>query len=179
MKANWLDSPGKYGLVSRLLHWGMAAIFAWQFLGMIFKVTLGKTPLTGFFTSSHASLGALLFLLVALRLVWALYNARRRPGYEASCSGLMARLGHVALYGLMFAVPSLALLRSYGSGRAFAPFGIPLWSAGEDRVEWMTAAGNAAHGLLGWVLLAIIVGHLGMAIWHRVAKRDDVWQRMA
>ena len=33
----------------------------------------------------------------------------------------------MALYLLMWAVPAIALLRQYGSGRAFAPFGIPLW----------------------------------------------------
>ena len=74
-------------------------------------------------------------------------------------------------------VPILALLRSYGSGRAFAPFGIPLWGAGEDKIAWMVAAGDAAHGLLAWGLLALIVGHAGVAVWHRVVKRDHVWHR--
>ena len=32
--------------------------------------------------------------------------------------------------------------------------------------------------VLAWTLLAMIVGHASMAIWHRVALRDKVWGRM-
>ncbi|NPW37130.1 cytochrome b [Pseudomonas aeruginosa] len=178
MGSKWTDNPARFGLVSRLLHWGMAAIFAWQFIGMILLAALGETPFTLFFIGTHATLGVLLFLLVALRLAWGVKNARRRPSHGFSFSGKIARVGHAALYGLMLLVPVLALLRSYGSGRAFAPLGIPFWGSSEDKISWMVIAGDAAHGLLAWGLLALIVGHAGIAIWHRVANRDDLWQRM-
>ncbi|EMV8751938.1 cytochrome b/b6 domain-containing protein [Escherichia coli] len=179
MKFDWLDEPGKYSAISKALHWGMAAIFAWQFTGMMLLATLGETPLSIFFIGSHGALGTLLFLLVALRLVWRAYNAHCRPGYEASLSGVLAKIGHAAIYGLIIVVPLLALLRSYGSGREFMPFGIPLWGASEEKIVWLIEPADLAHGLLAWALLALIVGHIGMAIWHRVIKRDQVWQRMA
>ena len=28
----WLDTPARYGRISRWLHWGMALLFAWQFI---------------------------------------------------------------------------------------------------------------------------------------------------
>lgn len=178
MKMRWLDKPESYGAVSRLLHWSMAAVFAFQFLGMALLVVLGEIPLTKFFLGLHPSLGTLLFLLICLRLAWSGVNARRRPSYGASISDRLARLGHAALYVLMLVVPLLALLRSFGSGRAFALFGIPLWGATEDKIEWMAVTGDAAHGLLAWVLLAMIAGHAAAAIWHRLIQRDNVWQRM-
>ncbi|MHB0704259.1 cytochrome b [Roseomonas mucosa] len=175
----WLDTPARYGLVSRALHWGMALLFAWQFAGMVVKVTAGRTPLTAFLVGTHASVGALLFLLILLRGAWGLYNLRRRPPHEPGPLGLAARLGHLALYALMLAVPALALLRQYGSGRAFAPFGIPLWPASGERIEALVAPANTAHGLLAWTLLALIGGHIAMVLLHRFLWRDGVLARMA
>lgn len=175
----WCDSTGKYGLISRIMHWSMAALVAWQFLGMVLLSLLGKTPLTLFFLGTHGSLGALLFVLLAFRLIWAACNAKNRPRYEATLGGLIAKLGHIALYSLVLIVPLAALIRSYGSDRAFAPFGIPLWDARAIPIDWMIALGDAVHGVFAWVLMAIIVGHSGMALWHRYVKRDAVWQRMA
>lgn len=31
----WLDTPHRYGRISRGFHWLMAALFAWQFTGEI------------------------------------------------------------------------------------------------------------------------------------------------
>ena len=175
----WRDTPDRYGLVSRFLHWGMALLFAWQFAGMVVKVTVGRSPLTAFLVGTHASVGALLFLLILLRGAWGLYNLRRRPPHEPGPLGLAARLGHLALYALMLAVPALALLRQYGSGRAFAPFGIPLWPASGERIEALVAPANTAHGLLAWTLLALIGGHIAMVLLHRFLWRDGVLTRMA
>lgn len=172
------DNHKRYDLVSRVLHWGMAAIFLWQFLGMVLLIILGETPLTYFFLGTHGPLGAVLFVLIAIRLGWSASNTSNRPPQEASYSGKLASIGHRLLYALMIIVPLLALLRSYGSGRAFSPFGLSLWEASEQKIEWMIAVGNAAHGILAWVLLAMIVGHVGVALWHRAVKRDQVWSRM-
>ena len=168
-----LDGKEKYGLVSRLLHWGMAALMAWQFTGMILLAILGKTPLVKFFLGTHGNIGVLLLTLAALRAIWALSNASRRP----AAINTMARLGHLALYGLLLIIPTLSLIRSYGSGREFSPFGIPFWGASE-KIEWMVDLGDLLHGELAWVLLALIAGHIVMAMWHRTVKRDQVWERM-
>ena len=173
------DSARRYGLISRALHWGMAALFAWQFAGMAIKLLLGRHPVSAFFVGSHAGMGTLLFVLVLLRGAWGLLNARRRPPHRAGLLGHAARLGHLAIYGLMIAVPGLGLLRQYGSGRAFAPFGIPLWGPGQAPVPALVQAGDAAHGELGWILLAVVAGHVAMVLFHRLILRHDVLPRMA
>jgi cytochrome b561 len=176
----WLDTPQRYGLVSRALHWGMAALFLWQFAGMAVRITVGRHPVTAFMVGSHSGIGFLLLCLVLLRGAWGLANARRRPGHAPGLVGRLATLGHLALYALMLVVPSLALLRAYGSGRAFAPFGIPVFPGFEGGpIGWMTAPGHAAHGLLAWTLLALVAGHVAMVIVHRRLWRDDVLHRMA
>lgn len=125
------DTPARYGRVTRLLHWTIAALILWQFLGMAIKLALGRGPVSGFFVGLHQPVGAVLFALIVLRVAWALLNRRRRPDHGAGLVGTAARLGHLALYALMLAVPSLALLRAWGAERAFQPFGVRIFAARE------------------------------------------------
>lgn len=178
--SRWLDSPRRYGLISRLLHWGMAALFAWQFAGMILKVTLGLSPRDSFIIGTHNSVGAILLALVLVRALWALINWRNRPAHPPTLLGKLATLGHLGLYALMIYVPAVALLRLYGSGRAFSLFGVlPVWSAGGDPVKWMIAPAALTHGKLGWTLLALIAGHMIMVAVHHFIWKDDTLHKMA
>jgi cytochrome b561 len=121
----------------------------------------------------HKPVGALLFVLALLRAIWGLANAGRRP----ASVNRAAHLGHLTLYVLMLAIPAIGLLRQYGSGRAFEPFGLMVFEARPDKVQWMTDLGGLLHGELGWLFLACIVGHVGLAMWHR-RKGPDVLPRM-
>lgn len=164
----------RYGRLSRALHWAMAALFAWQFASVGARVLLPDSPLDEFLWATHKPLGALLLMLGLLRLAWALWEHPRRP---AALNGA-ARLGHLALYALMLAIPALALLRQFGSGRAFSPFGLPLMPGFDGEIEWMTALGSALHGLLGWTLLVLLVGHITMALLHGRLGGQPVLRRM-
>lgn len=171
------DAPARYGLVSRALHWGMAGLFAWQFLGMGLRLLLGRHPVSAFFVGSHTSVGTTLFGLVLLRGAWGLFQARRRPPHGAGWIERAAVAGHGLIYGLMIVVPLLALIRAWGSGRGHAVFGVPLWGPGA-RDPGLVSAGEY-HGELAWFLLLVVAGHAAMAVIHRVLLRDDVLARMA
>lgn len=176
--SRWLDAPDRYGRISRWLHWGMALLFAWQFVGMGLRLALGRTPLVSFFVGSHASVGLLLLVLVLLRGAWGLANRARRPPHGSGWLGRAAALGHGALYLLMLVVPLLVIVRLYGSGRAFSWFNTwPLLAAGPKQ-EALMAPANAVHGPLAWALLALVAGHVAMVLLHRWWWRDAVAQRM-
>jgi cytochrome b561 len=155
------DSARRYGSVSRFFHWGMALCFAVVFAAAIAHYFAKDSAVDALLWQAHKPVGALIFALWILRAVWALLHARQRPP-------------HV----LMLAVPAIALLRQYGSGRAFAPFGIPLMQGHDDKISWMTELGSLLHGELGWVLLALVVGHITMALWHRRPGHTNVLPRM-
>lgn len=174
----WTDTATRYGAISRLLHWAMALLFLWQFTGMLLKLVLGRVPLMKFWVGTHASVGTLLLILLALRLIWALAQRGNRPPYGAGHLGRLAALGHGLLYLLMLVVPALALLRSFGSGRPVELFGLLIRPATGERIEWMVAPASLLHGVLAWVLLALIAGHILMVVLHRVVWRDDVLPRM-
>lgn len=176
----WRDTPQRYGRISRWLHWSMALLFAWQFAGMIAKVTLGReAALTGTLSGAHAHIGLLLLVLMVVRGIWGLVNMTHRPSNGKGLMGIAAWLGHMGLYALMLVVPLLATLRMLGNNRAFSWFGILELNDGKgEKVEWMVAPASAAHGLLGWLLLALIAGHIAMVLVHHFVWKDDVAQRM-
>ncbi len=175
----WRDTERVYGQVTRLLHWSIAALMLWQFLGMGLRAVLGRTPLVSFFVGSHQPVGTVLFLLIVLRVGWALANHGRRPDHGPGFQGLAARLGHLALYLVMVVMPVAALLRAYGGERAFAPFGFEIFPAQQPPIVWMVSAGEALHGELAWLLLALIAGHVVMVGVHEGMWRDGTLARMA
>ncbi|MDQ7260224.1 cytochrome b [Paracoccus sp. PS-1] len=175
----WRDSARLYGKLTRLLHWSIAALMLWQFLGMGLRLALGRTPLVSFFVGSHQKVGTVLFLLIVLRVLWALANRRNRPDHGVGLLGLAARLGHGALYLVMALVPLAALLRAYGGERAFAPFGFEIFAARQPPIGWMVGIGDALHGEMAWLLLALIAGHVLMVGVHEGMWRDGTLARMA
>ncbi len=174
------DSPAGYGTVTRALHWGMAALFLWQFASAALRVVAKDTAIEGFFWSTHYSVGFTLWLLVLVRGAWGLVNLRRRPRAAGSPAlAAAARAGHFALYALMILAPSLAILRAVGGNRGFSVYGLQLVAPGGEPNPVLTAPGNALHGLLGWTLLALIAGHIAMALYHGYVRRDATLDHMA
>ncbi len=174
----WTDTPRRYGLISRSFHWLMAALFAWQFAGALLFVVIGDTAVTRFVGGSHTAMGFVLFVLVLLRGTWGLVNVGRRPVGPGRL-GRAASVGHGIIYALMIVVPGIALMRQYGSGDAFAPFGIPVMPARGTKITWMAMPADLFHYWLGFVLLAIVLGHTVIALMHRLWWKDGVLSRMA
>ena len=74
--------------MTRLLHWGMAALILFQ-LGFGLWMTRVPDLLARFtLTQTHKSWGTVIFALALLRLGWRLAN--RRPGAPAGDAGLAA-----------------------------------------------------------------------------------------
>ena len=101
-----------------------------------------------FLIAPHKAVGVLLLLLAALRFVWALRNLHRRPA-----GSLKVKLGHLALYALMFAVPASGMARQFHG-----------------------AFGNA-HGALAFVFFLLIAGHIAMTVLHQ-RRGEAILQRM-
>lgn len=174
-----LDNGLKYGLVTRVLHWAIAALLVYQLGGVVAGALLGETALTEAWGSGHKPAGLLLFVLAVVRAVWGLFNLKRRPPVHRGLIGKAAVAGHLFLYGLLLFVPTVALIRQYGSGRAFEAFGLTIMKGGHDKIEWMTALGSDFHGEMAWVLLAMIAVHVVMALVHQFVWKDGTLKRMA
>ncbi len=170
------DNTERYGMVSKLLHWGMALLILWQFLSAASRFFYEDTAIEAFFWPSHKTLGVMLLVLMLLRLIWALINRPKRPPSVS----LLSKLGHMSMYLLLIAIPTVGLLRQYGSGRTFELFGIPVFTGFEgEKIQWMLDLGSDFHGELGWILLLLIVVHIIMAFVHKKGPSNkNVMPRM-
>lgn len=172
------DSHERYGLISRTFHWAVAVLIVAQLLSAAAHALFGReNPVRGLLWSYHQTLGATILALVVLRALWGLTNLTRRPGHPGVV-GVLSTIGHVAMYLLMLAIPSIALIRAYGSGRGFDYLGLQLVPATGQEVAWMTEGLGQFHSIFGWTLAVLIAGHIVMAIYHTRVLRDGTLQRM-
>ena len=157
----------------------MALLILWQFFCMGLRLIYGRQDWLAPFVGSHAPVGATLFVLILLRLLWTLANRRRRPAHDDTLLGRAALWGQRLLYALMLVIPSLGLLRAWGSEHAFAPFGFEIFPARTAEIVWTGKLADTLHGELAWLLLALVAGHVVMAVLHQVLWRDGTLTRMA
>lgn len=173
------DTRQGYGIVSRTLHWAMALLLVMQVTTALLHLLAGDGPAARMLWPWHFQIGFTLWWLVLLRGTWALANYRRRPPHEGSrLQARAATAGHLALYTLMVAVPTLALLRAAGRGRGVRLYGIQWLPEGTPEIPALTVPANLLHGTLGWVLASLVVGHVGFALWHGFVRRDGTLSRM-
>ncbi|WP_353219715.1 cytochrome b [Salinisphaera sp. S4-8] len=177
MDTRVMDHAHGYGLVSRFFHWAMALLLVWQVISAALHYFFDDTPITDFFFSLHFSNGLLILILAVLRGLWGLINLSRRPAHTGALERVAA-LGHVAMYALLIAVPVVAIIRAYGSTHGFSAFGVEIFAGMENKIEWMSNLGNQWHGLLGWILFALIGGHIAMAFVHTQGFQQNLIARM-
>lgn len=178
----WRDTPQRYGLVSRALHWVMAYLLIWQFVGLLTWKIFGDSQIARTVSSlgpNHGTVGLLVLGLVMVRAVWWLSGRSGRPPHAKGWEGRAALFAHVALYGLMFVIPAIALLRTYGGGKGWKIGAVQLIPETGVKVAWMEAPADLLHGVLAWGLSILILGHVGMALFHRFARKDGTLARMA
>ncbi|QOR38057.1 cytochrome b [Billgrantia diversa] len=172
---NWLDTENRYGLVSRTLHWTMTLLVLLMLASdwwMEALEDLGKSNLMGL----HKSIGVLLLVLLAFRLAWRWHNhGRLAPPVHWRRA---ARLGHLAIYGLLLAIPLSGLLTALGSGHGVAFFGLPLISAGPE-IEWLEEAAEETHEVLANLMWLMIGGHVIAALAHQWWLGERSLKRMA
>ena len=165
---------------SRFLHWAIAALIL---LGLIpvglTMVSLEDGSLKNFLYEAHKSLGMVVFLLAVARV--ALRAAQGFPPLPDSLpqwQAVAARATHLALYALIVVVPVLGYT---GAAMCCAPvrffwtLPVPIPVEGDmDRAEVVLGYHKAAV----FLMVGILVLHVGAALWHGLVRRDGVFERM-
>jgi cytochrome b561 len=166
-----------FTVLSRILHWLMAAlILAMLFIGVAMVSSLSDYHRL---VSIHKPIGALILILVALRLINRLLNPP--PPLPAGMPAVLrfaAHASHWLLYALMFALPLIGwgMLSAGGYpidlvGSFHLPAILPHSSA-------LHAVLRSAHTVLAYLLFATFLVHLGAALAHAFIFRDGVFQSM-
>jgi cytochrome b561 len=162
-----------FPIFSRILHWTMAVmILAMLFIGigMVASVSAYHSLI-----SIHRPLGALVLVLVAIRLVNRRLNPPPPlPDGMPRWQRLAAHGSHVLLYALMFAVPLVGWAMLSAARYPIVLYGsLQLPPIAPQSVE-LFAVLRTTHTVLALLLFATFLAHLGAALMHALIYRDDV-----
>jgi len=166
-----------YGFWHKSFHWLVFALIAAQYFVGSVMPHIGRDTQDEGWVSWHISLGAAIMFLVLIRLVWRI--ARPVPLMEMpSWQTHLANFTHIGLYTLILVMTVLGWAATSYRGWTVWLFGIvPLPALAAKGTEWAHTAGDI-HGTLVYVLLALIVMHVGGALYHYFVLRDRTLQRM-
>ncbi len=177
----------RYALVQRLLHWLIAllvllALGVGMTLGFLgfdgAKETFGGAVTNALYTS-HKTVGVMILALMLMRLGFRLVLGI--PPYRSPLDGFERVASHTVhglFYVALLAMPILGWLATAAGGYPVSFFGWTLPGLiGKDKALSETLF--SLHGLVGWVLLGLIVLHIGGALRHWLVKRDGVMARMS
>lgn len=174
------NTADRWGGVSQSLHWIIAALIL--LIGIVGLVMgeLPRSPKYFWVYTMHKSLGLTVLALVILRIGWRLYAGAPKPvPGTPRWQALLASVTHGAIYLLILAMPMSGWI--YDSANALRPFRwfglveVPKLVAQD---EALAASAHGAHEWLFWLLMALVVGHAGAALYHHFIQRDSTLARM-
>lgn len=165
--------------LQRLLHWLMAiCIIAMLFIGvgMLSTVMPKYLPLM----ATHKTLGVAILVLALLRLAVRAYKgAPALPADLPEPMKLAARLSHIALYGLMIAMPLLGWAMLSTADYPIVLFGDVRLPAILPQSDTLHTFFWKAHVYLAFAFFALILVHIAAALFHLLVRKDGVFEAMA
>ena len=174
----WRNTSERWGALARLFHWVIVLMLIGQFImaELAEDLPLGMEKIA--LLARHKSVGITILLLAVLRLGWRALNPTPRAPTGARWEHALARGAHVALYGLLFAMPLSGWMMSSAKNYPVSWFNVlplpNLVPVSESIYEFM----HETHELLATTLIVIAAAHVLGALRHHFIKRDDVLKRM-
>ncbi|HZV21231.1 MAG TPA: YceI family protein [Hyphomicrobiales bacterium] len=175
----------EYAGVAKATHWLIALLIFIQFpLAWVMDDFTGLQKFKLY--NWHKSIGITLLALMALRLLWRLVRpAPSLPLAMPKQERVAAHLTHLALYITLLLMPltGWAMISSSNLPSVLylsMPFPLIPWLSrlpdAEKKVYFDFF--QAAHGVLGYVLLGLIAFHVAAALRHALILKDRVLLRM-
>lgn len=169
-----------YTQVAIGLHWLIALLIFLNVAGGLYMESFSKgTPERDAVLFYHASTGSLIFMVAVLRLIWRLTH--RPPNLPASIASWQQTASHIlhwTLYALMLLVPLTGYVHRLAGAHPVNFFGLGYLPVFLDKNEPLRLLTDTLHETLVWVLVLLILGHIGAALKHRFIDRDGVFDRM-
>jgi cytochrome b561 len=168
----------QWGAVAKFFHWitalGILGNGVWGLLMNGMKPSMSKISVFAL----HKSIGLTVLALFLLRLLWRAID--RRPPDEPGprWQHLAAHATHGVLYLLIAAIPLSGWWFNSLHGyplQWFKLFSVPALAGKNDSLAQLALA---VHEYLFWLLVVVLVAHVGAALKHHALDRDNVLRRM-
>lgn len=169
------SSTDRYGNVAIGIHWVTAiAIIALLIAGFVAADTADEATKIQLLRV-HTATGVAVLVLTLFRIGWWLFADRlprdpsALPRWQARSAWLVHRLFYVVV--IVLAASGIAMMALSGAGDV-------LFGDAAGLPDFTEYAPRAAHGIAGRLLLALLVLHVGAALYHHFARRDGTLRRM-
>ncbi|RJG12449.1 cytochrome b [Pseudomonas cavernicola] len=176
----WRNSSSRYGLVSILLHWGIAlAVFGLFGLGLWMVGLDYYSSWNHTAPALHKSLGLTLFAVMLLRALWRLVSPPPPVlGSYGAMTRLGAKVGHSLLYLGLFALMVSGYLISTADGQSIEVFGLFEVPASITSIPDQEDVAGLVHEYLAWGVVIFAGFHALAALKHHFIDRDATLTRM-
>lgn len=174
-----------YHTAAIILHWVMAlAILLMLCSGLANEYLHLEKSVKYQLFQWHKGLGILLLIAIVLRIGVRLWQ--KPPALPATLKHwevVAAKLGHLGLYATMVIMPLTGwlLVSSSSWGMPYTDvFGLFSWPhfPGIASNEMIHEASEETHGVVAWLLIAVLAAHIGAVIKHAVCERENLLRRM-
>ena len=168
----------QWGSVAKFFHWVIAvAIIGNGIFGLL--MDLAHSPMQKInWLALHKSIGLTVLALFLLRVLWRWGDGRPPEEPGPHWQQLAARLTHCTLYVLIAAIPLSGWWFNSVTGKPlhwFKLFNLPALAAKNDGMRHFA---HGVHEYLFWLLVLVLVAHVGAALKHHVFDHDNVLRRM-
>jgi len=172
------NSPTQFSLLSRVLHWLMAAmLLAMLFIGVSMVASLGNYHRL---VAIHRPLGIMILVLAAVRLANRMLTTL--PPFPPTMSRqerFVASASERLLYTLMFALPLVGWGMLSAGHYPIVMFGTVHLPAILPANPALYAVLRKTHTILAYLLFLTFLGHLSAVLFHTLVIRDRLLNRMA
>ena len=173
------NSPTRYGLPARILHWSVAAL-------VLFLIWLGWWMVELSYYDSwyyasrqwHEALGILVW---AMGLMFAAGHLVNRPPASLPLTGWERRASwaaHKLLYLSLLVLPVTGYLIATADGNGMELFGLVTLPSLFGKSESVRIAATTIHTFGSYGLLALVFIHASGALKHHLLDRDRTLMRM-
>lgn len=172
------NTAHQYGLISMILHWGMALVIAALFaLGLWMRSLDYYSSWYQTAPDFHKSAGMVLLLFLCARLLWRLSGPRPSDGYLKPWEQTVSHIVHWSFYALLFVQMVAGFLIATVDGRSIDVFG--LISVPPVIVQkGLEDLAGLVHEYLAYGLIALAVLHGSAALKHHFIDHDVTLRRM-
>ena len=170
-------NPMQFALLSRILHWLMAALLITMlFIGVSMVAHLGDYH---WLLSVHRPLGILILILAAIRLITRLLTkAPALPPSMSQPERLVVKLSEFALYALFIALPLVGWAMLSAGHFPIVMFGTVNLPPILPAKPKLYATLRETHTILAYLLFLAFLAHFGAVLFHTLILRDGILSRM-
>ncbi|MBC8026355.1 MAG: cytochrome b [Steroidobacteraceae bacterium] len=166
-----------WGTLSKSLHWIIVLLILAQPLIANYADSLSGPAKIGPL-SLHKSIGITILALAIFRLVWRLANPVPSTGELKTWERVLAKLSHLLLYALIFAMPLTGWMMSSARNFPVSWFNFVQLPDFVQPNRGTYDLMHDLHGALFAVLVVVALLHIAGALKHHFIDKNDVLKRM-